>query len=245
MNRKCCIQRIILNMLIFVILITNCIVTVDSWAETETLHYLWDIDINTMDVQQIHDYLDQEKGILSSIVWNYDRENHNSLNSSDDQELSLWGEQFSIHYCEYKRYNTIFLDFGNIRDEEYVWNICTKVIEKYDAPNLMYYELYNRTDIDWNANINTPMFHDLYLVDDISFIEIDNTLRQWEYFESSDYYWGQIDVYLWIDNVEIHIKHCANSSYTVFVKYYSLIPNKEVEELHETKNQGNYIDEGL
>ena len=57
----------------------------------DRIHNLWELDINAMDVQQIHDYLETEKGILSKIVWNYDKAGHNSLNTIDDQDLTLLG----------------------------------------------------------------------------------------------------------------------------------------------------------
>lgn len=233
-------KRIIAIICILCLAITYCN------AEESAIHNLWDIDLNKMDVQQVRDYLDQEKGILSSIVWNYDRSGHNSLNSLGDQNLTLFDQNFSLHYGEYNWGKSVFLSFDPMKEEKNVWNIINQFIKKYGSITFAYYEIYTQSIHAWKGDIRTPMYHDLYLLDTTSDFDIDQTLNNWEHMEDDPYDMTNITLYLLIDNIEIEIKHNHNGWYTLIIDFYSkILKTDEIEELHETKNMGNYVDTGL
>lgn len=231
---------------IITIICVLCLVVSCCNAEESTIHNLWNIDLNKMDVQQVRDYLDQEKGILSSIVWNYDKSGHNSLNTLDDQNITLFDQDFSLHYTEYKWGKTILLSFDSMQEEKKVWDIVNQFTEKYGSISFAYYEIYTQSIHAWKGDICTPMYHDLYILESSSGFEIDNALNNWEHMENDPYDMINITLYLLIDNIEIKVKHNHNGWYTLSIDFYSkLLKTDAIEELHETKNMGNYVDTGL
>ena len=102
------------------------------------IHNLWDLDITSMDVKQVHDYLETEKGILTKIVWNYDNKGHNSLKSMDNQDLTLMGYPFSLSFVEYKQGKTLSINFDVVGPDQDAFAIVDALVEKYGAPICIY-----------------------------------------------------------------------------------------------------------
>ena len=232
-------KRTLILLLIFCLLAPACI------AETPTIHNLWELDINSLTVQQIHDFLETEKGILSKIVWNYDNAGHNSLNSLKDQDLKLLGYPFSLHYSEYKRGKSISLNFRSVGIQNDAYTITKALIEKYGAPTLIYYDLYSRSGFEWDNNIGTPMYHKRCVLSTIDNFDILQTLLTWEHYEENDYLWGELQLYVYIDNIEIKIEGHDSGNCTVFISFDSYIPSTEINEVDEAKNIPSYVDTGF
>lgn len=217
-----------------------CLVCSICYAEETKIHTLWDIDMNKMNVQQIHDYLDQEKGIQSKINRQY-----NSLRSMDNQELTLVGYPFTLYYGEYNNYKTIDLDFRNVGNREDAYTIINAMIDKYGQPTFAYYDMYNRSNFEWKNNIGEPMYHQVRQVDSINNIDLYDTLLNWEYYEENKYTFGDITLYIYIDNVLIKVRCGNRGNYSVYVEYFSIIPSVEIEEVDESQNIPNYVDTGF
>ena len=211
----------------------------------DRIHNLWELDINAMNVQQIHDYLETEKGILSKIVWNYDKAGHNSLNTIDDQDLTLLGYPFSLHFTEYKRGKTLSLNFRTVETQDDAYTIIKALIEKYGSPTLIYYDLFSRSDFEWEHNIGTPMYHKRCILSSIDGLDILDTLLTWEHYEKSEFNWGELQLHVHIDNIEISIEAYDFGKCTVYISFDSYVPTLEIEEVDESKNIPSYTDTGF
>lgn len=224
-----------------------CLLATFGFAEESDVHIhnLWDLNIVSMDVKQVHDYLETEKGILSKIVWNYDDAGHNSLNSMDDQDLTLLGYPFSLHFVEYKRGKSLSLNFRTVGPDQDAFNIVNALIEKYGAPTHVYYDLYSRSDYEWEHNIGTPMWHKRCLLESIEGFNILDTLLNWEHYEENKYSWGEIQLTIHINNIEIQIEEHDYGKCSVYITFDSYVPDMEIEEVDESRNISNYTDTGF
>lgn len=231
----------------FVITLVLCLLVSFGHAEQPDVHIhnLWNLDINSMDIQQIHDYLETEKGILSKIVWNYDKAGHNSLNSIDNQNLTLLGYPFSLHFTEYKRGKTLSLNFRTVGTQDDSYVITKSLIEKYGSPTLLYYDLYSRSDYEWEHNIGTPMYHKRCILSSIDDFDILDTLLTWEHYEENQYAWGEIQLNVYIDNIEIRIEGHDYGKCSVYITFDNYVPKIEVKEIDESKNISSYTDTGF
>jgi hypothetical protein len=233
--------------LLFLILsvLLSVLLSLSSCFAESSIHSLWDIDQTSMTAQQIHDYLYNEKGIVSSVVRNYDRQGHNSLNSRSGQALDLFGFPFSFHYTEYAPGNFILMNFEKIVTESDAKALAQCFIDAYGLPGLSYYDLYNRSDLEWEYNIGDPMYHDRAFVSDLDSFNISETLESWEHFEINRFMFGQISLSMYIDNILISIDHRYEGYFNVSVTFYSFIPSVQIDEVRETKNISSYVDTGL
>ena len=217
-----------------------CLVFFSCYAEETIIHTLWDIDLNKMDVQQVHDYLDQEKGIQSKI-----NKQSKSLRSMDNQEITLVGYPFTLYYSEYEKYRTLDLNFRDVGDRDDANTIVNAMINKYGQPTFAYYDMYNKSKFEWGNNIGEPMYHRVRLVDSISEINLYDTLLNWEHYEDNKFTFGEVTLYIYIDNVSIKVRCGNHGDYSVYVEYYSVVPSVEIEEVDESKNIPNYTDTGF
>ncbi len=227
-------RRIVAIICMLCIMITCCN------AEESKIHTLWGIDFDNMTLQQVHDYLDQEKGIQSKINKQY-----RNLRTLDSQEITLHGYPFTLYYDEYKDCKAIDLDFRSVGGRDDAYTIVNAMIDKYGKPTFVYYDMYSKSDFEWDHNIGEPMYHQARIVDTINDFNMYDTLVNWEHYEENKYHWGSIILYLYIDNIKIKLECSDTDKYSMYVVYYSVIPSVQIEEVDESRNVPNYTDTGF
>lgn len=167
------------------------------------------------------------------------------MNSLKDQDLTLLGYPFTLHFAENKQGKILSLNFRNAGRQEDAYTIVKALMEKYGLPTIMYYDLFSRSDFEWENNIRTPMFHERHILSSIDDFDIIATLLAWEHYEENDYSWGEIQLYVHIDNIEIKIEGHDYGKCTVYISFDSYVPALEIEEADESKNISFYTDTGV
>ncbi len=214
-------------------------------AESKIYHKLWGIDIANMSIDQVHDSLESKKGVLTSVIYNYDKEGHSSLNPVESQKLTLYGFPCAIRYIEVPTYSYFAISFDYFHDPDDVFTILQNFVKKYGEPTCTYYDMYSRSSFEWDKNIGDPMYHKRSIVHDWKSFSVVDTLNQWEHLNPTQYLWGQIIYKFWIDNIEIEVSHSYSGYCSVYVRFYSRFPSGNVIEVDEQKNIDSYVDTGL
>ena len=89
------------------------------------------------------------------------------------------------------------------------------------------------------------MYHKRCVLSTIDNFDILQTLLTWEHYEENDYLWGELQLYVYIDNIEIKIEGHDSGNCTVFISFDSYIPSTEINEVDEAKNIPSYVDTGF
>lgn len=225
------------------IILVVCMVFGTCHGET-TIHQFWNIDLSKATSESVAEYLSQEKGIYSKIVYNYDRKGHDSLRSNKEQEITLMGYPFSFNYTEYSGFREIYLPFEEFETEADVYNIINALVEKFGQLTFCYYDLYNIDSSSWDIN-NEPQYHKRKILDTLQDFSLLDSILSWEHYEDNPYYDGTIELTAYIDNIKIFVRCLNDGRCWMYIRFYSFVPLVECEEVDESRNLTTYVDTGF